>query len=188
MKILLFQPAPFFLKNFFSWPSSPKENQTNNTSNKTCLSLRNITLSVKADQLYRRTAFREAGSWSEQQRAGMGRSRKELSWGKAKHRQSWPLLVTYWHFSLNSTDLWTGWASVLPYLFFLLRISVSLVNYHTGESKALQPRQSPVAGKWCKLPNSHQPPLCQSTSTLTCSCPLPPPGPLPWGWGGPRLA
>lgn len=62
-----------------------------------------------------------------------------------------------------------------------------LVNYHTGESKALQPRQRPVAGKWCKLPTSHQPPLCQSTSTLTCSHPLPPPGPLPWGWGAPGL-
>lgn len=59
--------------------------------------------------------------------------------------------------SSNSTDLWAGWTSILPYLSFLLRIPVNLVNYCTGESKALHPRQSPAAGKWCKLPTSHQP-------------------------------
>lgn len=119
--------------------------------------------------------------WAAESRDGAEQKGTELGESKA---QKVPAASSYLlTVSSYSTDLWTRWASVLPYLFFLLRISVSLVNYDTGESEALR---SPVAGKWCKLPTSHQPLLCQSTSPLTCEHPLPPPVPLPWGRWGPR--
>lgn len=63
----------------------------------------NIMLSAKADQLCRRTAFRRSRKliWAAE-KAGMGRSRKELSWGRAKHRPSRLLPVTYWQFHLRA--------------------------------------------------------------------------------------
>lgn len=86
--------------------------------------------------------------------------------------------------SSYSTDLWAGWASALPYLFLLLWISGNLVNYYTGQSEALRPHQSPVAGKWCKLPTSHQPRSANPPLLWPVSIPSLPPT-TPWPRPGP---
>lgn len=185
-----FSACPFlFLKKILPSPSIPQRKPNPQYFHKTWLRLMNIMLSVKADQLYRRTAFMRSRKliWAAESRDGAEQKGTELGESKAQTvlaASSYLLTV-----SSHSTDLWTGWASALPYLFFPLRISGNLVNYYTGESEALQPRQSPVAGKWCKLPTSHQPRSANPPLLWPVSIPSLPPQPRDPALGhwGPRL-
>lgn len=92
-------PLPFF--KILPSPCIPQRKPNQQYFHKTWLRLMNIMLSVKADQLYRRTAFKRSRKliWAAE-RAGMGRSRKKLSWGGKRSTESWMLLVTYWQFHL----------------------------------------------------------------------------------------
>lgn len=92
-------PLPFF--KILPSRCIPQRKPNQQYFHKTWLRLMNIMLSVKADQLYRRTAFKRSRKliWAAE-RAGMGRSRKKLSWGGKRSTESWMLLVTYWQFHL----------------------------------------------------------------------------------------
>lgn len=90
-------PLLFFLN---SPPSSiPPKKPNQQYFHKTWLRPMNIMLSVKADQLYRRTAFKRSRKliWAAEQ--GWGGA--ERSWaGGERSRQSWLLPLTYWQFHL----------------------------------------------------------------------------------------
>lgn len=180
MILLFHQPAPFFFLNS-SLPLHPPK------KTKPTILPQNLTQTYEYNALSESRPALWENRFQEKQEADLssresrdGAEQKATELGGKRSTESWLLLVTYWQFHLIA-DLWTGWASVLPYLFSLLRISVNLVNYYTGESKALQPRQSPVQGNDVSFPPPTSP--CSANPPLLWPVNIPPP-PVPLPWGG----
>ena len=94
-----FLACPFF-KKILPSPFIPQRKPNQRYFHKTWLRLMNIMLSVKADQLYRRTAFMRSRKliWAAESRDGAEQKGTEL--GGSEHRPSRLLLVTYRQFQL----------------------------------------------------------------------------------------
>lgn len=179
--ILLFQPAPFSLPlRSFPLPPFPKENQPtwlpqNLSSTSECHALSESRLALE-------NSFREKqeADLSSADRAGMGRSGKELSWG-AKHRQSWLPLVTHWQFHLIAQiSEQRKHSSCHTVSFFYKSLSIRSTLITQGKVRPYSLARAQLQGNDARSPPPTSP--CSANPPLLWPIKsLPLPGPLLWG-------